>query len=134
MACGVALAAHDEVMWSAIEAHSGWLFKHTGDGVCAAFASPKAAVDAAVAGTAGPAVAGADGVGDRGGRLTWGGLFRRGAEPCRTGNGGRAWRSDPSGRFDRRSAQPESTYLTSGRGGYGTYQRRWACFRCGHRA
>ena len=27
----------------------GWLFKHTGDGVCAAFGSPRAAVDAAVA-------------------------------------------------------------------------------------
>ena len=35
-----ALAAHDEVLHGAIEAHSGWLFKHTGDGVCAAFASP----------------------------------------------------------------------------------------------
>jgi predicted ATPase len=45
----VALAAHDEVLRSAIEAHGGWLFKHTGDGVCAAFASPKSAVDAAVA-------------------------------------------------------------------------------------
>src|SRR6516162_1612044 len=44
-----ALAAHDEALRSAIEAHGGWLFKHTGDGVCAAFASPKAAVDAAVA-------------------------------------------------------------------------------------
>jgi predicted ATPase/class 3 adenylate cyclase len=44
----IALAAHDEVMRKAIEAHSGWLFKHTGDGVCAAFASPKSAVDAAV--------------------------------------------------------------------------------------
>ena len=33
-----ALAAHDEVLRSAIEAHGGWLFKHTGDGVCAAFA------------------------------------------------------------------------------------------------
>ena len=33
----------------AIEAHGGWLFKHTGDGVCAAFASPRSAVDAAVA-------------------------------------------------------------------------------------
>ena len=37
----VALAAHDEVLRAAIEAHGGWLFKHTGDGVCAAFASPK---------------------------------------------------------------------------------------------
>ena len=44
-----ALAAHDEALREAIEAHGGWLFKHTGDGVCAAFASPRSAVDAAVA-------------------------------------------------------------------------------------
>ncbi len=44
-----ALVAHDDVLRSAIEAHGGWLFKHTGDGVCAAFASPRSAVDAAVA-------------------------------------------------------------------------------------
>jgi predicted ATPase len=44
-----ALAAHDEVLRRAIERHGGWLFKHTGDGVCAAFASPGSAVDAAVA-------------------------------------------------------------------------------------
>src|SRR6202795_2738955 len=44
-----ALAAHDEVLREAIQAHGGWLFKHTGDGVCAAFASPRLAVDAAVA-------------------------------------------------------------------------------------
>src|SRR4029077_10765054 len=44
-----ALAAHDEVLCKAIEAHGGWLFKHTGDGVCAAFASPRSAVDADVA-------------------------------------------------------------------------------------
>ncbi len=42
-----ALAAHDEVLRSVIEAHGGFLFKHTGDGVCAAFASPTSAVDAA---------------------------------------------------------------------------------------
>jgi predicted ATPase len=45
----IALAAHDDVLRKAIEAHGGWLFKHTGDGVCAAFASPRSAVDAAVA-------------------------------------------------------------------------------------
>jgi class 3 adenylate cyclase len=45
----VALAAHDEVLRAAIEAHGGWLFKHTGDGACAAFVSPRSAVDAAVA-------------------------------------------------------------------------------------
>jgi predicted ATPase len=44
----VALAAHDEVLRKAIEAHGGWLFKHTGDGVCAVFVSPRSAVDAAV--------------------------------------------------------------------------------------
>jgi predicted ATPase/class 3 adenylate cyclase len=45
----LALAAHDDVLRSAIEAHGGFMFKHTGDGVCAAFSSPRAAVDAAVA-------------------------------------------------------------------------------------
>ncbi len=44
-----ALTAHDEVLRQVIEAHGGFLFKHTGDGVCAAFASPRSAVDAAVA-------------------------------------------------------------------------------------
>jgi class 3 adenylate cyclase len=39
-----ALSAHDEVLRAAIDAHGGWLFKHTGDGVCAAFASPRSAV------------------------------------------------------------------------------------------
>ena len=43
-----ALAVHDDVLRSAIEAHGGWLFKHTGDGVCAAFGSARAAIDAAV--------------------------------------------------------------------------------------
>ena len=43
-----ALAVHDDVLRKAVEAHAGWLFKHTGDGVCAAFASPNGAVDAAV--------------------------------------------------------------------------------------
>jgi class 3 adenylate cyclase len=44
----VALAAHDKALREAVEAHDGWLFKHTGDGMCAAFASPRSAVDAAV--------------------------------------------------------------------------------------
>ena len=43
-----ALAVHDEVLRRAIEAHGGQVFKHTGDGVCAVFASPPAAADAAV--------------------------------------------------------------------------------------
>ena len=44
-----ALAAHDEMLKQTVAAYRGWLFKHTGDGVCAAFSSPKAAVDAAIA-------------------------------------------------------------------------------------
>ena len=43
-----ALAAHDALLRSVIETHGGSMFKHTGDGVCAAFASPRSAVDAAV--------------------------------------------------------------------------------------
>jgi predicted ATPase len=43
-----ALAAHDAALRAAIEDNDGWLFKHTGDGVCAAFASARAAVEAAV--------------------------------------------------------------------------------------
>jgi predicted ATPase len=44
----VALAAHDKVLRSAIEAHDGFVFSHTGDGMAAAFTSPVSAVDAAV--------------------------------------------------------------------------------------
>src|SRR6185312_12019485 len=44
-----ALAVHDKVLREAIETRGGFMFKHTGDGVCAAFPSPRAAVDAAVA-------------------------------------------------------------------------------------
>jgi class 3 adenylate cyclase len=33
-----ALAAHDEVLRTAIESHGGFLFSHTGDGVVAAYA------------------------------------------------------------------------------------------------
>ena len=45
----VALMAHDDVLRSSIEAHDGFLFSHTGDGVVAAFSSPRSAVDAAIA-------------------------------------------------------------------------------------
>ena len=44
-----ALLVHDQVLRTAIEAHDGYLFSHTGDGVAAAFASPRSAVDAAIA-------------------------------------------------------------------------------------
>jgi predicted ATPase/class 3 adenylate cyclase len=43
-----ALEAHDAVVRAAIEAHGGQVFKHTGDGMCAAFELAQAAVDAAI--------------------------------------------------------------------------------------
>src|SRR5690242_7804394 len=43
-----ALSKHDRVLRDAIEEHEGFIFSHTGDGVVAAFASPRSAVDAAV--------------------------------------------------------------------------------------
>jgi predicted ATPase len=43
-----ALAHHDATLKRAIERHGGWLFKHTGDGVLAAFSEAQAAIDAAV--------------------------------------------------------------------------------------
>lgn len=43
-----ALACHDKVLRSAIEAQGGFVFSHSGDGMAAAFASPMSAVEAAV--------------------------------------------------------------------------------------
>jgi class 3 adenylate cyclase len=42
-----AVVAHEKVLRTAIEAHDGFLFSHTGDGLVAAFASPMSAVNAA---------------------------------------------------------------------------------------
>jgi len=45
----VALEAHNEALRGAIEMHAGRVFNYTGDGMCAVFDSPRAAVDAAIA-------------------------------------------------------------------------------------
>src|SRR6476619_3045945 len=44
-----ALLKHGDVLRTAIEKHDGFLFSHTGDGVVAAFTSPRSAVYAAIA-------------------------------------------------------------------------------------
>jgi class 3 adenylate cyclase len=54
-----ALVAHDKVLRTAIEAHDGFVFSHTGDGVAAAFADLRRGRRDRRA--AGVAVAGADG-------------------------------------------------------------------------
>jgi class 3 adenylate cyclase len=43
-----ALARHDATLRRAIEGNGGWLFKHTGDGVLAAFSVARAAIHAAI--------------------------------------------------------------------------------------
>src|SRR5215472_6693395 len=45
----LALAAHDAILREAVRETGGYLFKHTGDGIAAAFVSPRAAVGAAIA-------------------------------------------------------------------------------------
>jgi class 3 adenylate cyclase len=45
----VALEAHNRTLRDAVEANDGEVFNYTGDGMCAVFTSPLAAVDAAVA-------------------------------------------------------------------------------------
>ena len=45
----VALEAHNEVLREAVAANDGKVFNYTGDGMCAVFASPRSAVDAAIA-------------------------------------------------------------------------------------
>jgi hypothetical protein len=100
-----ALAAHDEVLREAIEALGGWLFKHTGDGMCAAFSSPRAAVAQLCLAGRQPhphrqfqfALRGYGGMG--------GGLLRCGAQSCCAGDGRWARRSDPFGRVDCGSAR-----------------------------
>ena len=105
MAMRAALAAHDEVLRTAIEAHGGFLFKHTGDGVCAAFASPRSAVDAAVAAQRALELPVRMGMATGEAELRDGDYFGDGAQPCGAGDGRRARRSDPGGRLDGGSAQ-----------------------------
>jgi predicted ATPase len=44
----VALEAHNKVLREAVDSNDGRVFNYTGDGMCAVFASPRSAVDAAV--------------------------------------------------------------------------------------
>ncbi|MDQ1495502.1 MAG: hypothetical protein QOG69_1985 [Actinomycetota bacterium] len=44
----VALEAHNQVLREAVAANDGEVFNYTGDGMCAVFASPRSAIDAAV--------------------------------------------------------------------------------------
>ena len=100
-----ALEAHDHVMRETVAAHSGWLFKHTGDGVCAAFASPRAAVDAAVDAQRTLELPVRMGIATGEAELREDDYFGASAQSCRAGDGGRPRRADPDRRRDRGAAQ-----------------------------
>ena len=45
----ISLETHNRLLRDTVEAHGGQVFSYTGDGMCAVFASPRSAVDAAIA-------------------------------------------------------------------------------------
>lgn len=48
-AMSAGLVRHDKILRQAVEGHGGAVFKHTGDGICAVFATPIAGLSAALA-------------------------------------------------------------------------------------
>ncbi len=98
---GGALDAHDATLREAIESHRGWLFKHTGDGVCAVFSSPRSAVRRRGGSATRTGVAGAHGHRHRRSRTAWRRLLRRRAQSGRTRDGLRSRWPDPARRPDR---------------------------------
>ena len=127
-----ALAAHDEVLGKAIEAHGGWLFKHTGDGVCAAFASPRCAVDAAVAAQLKLELPVRMGIATGEAELReadyFGAVLNRAARVMAAGHGGQSfWPSR------RRDCSVEWIWWIWGRDGYATCRPRSGCSRSEHR-
>ena len=128
--CGSALAAHDEVLRSAVEAHGGWLFKHTGDGVCAAFGSARRGDRCRGRGAAAVGVAGADGDGDGRGRVSRRRLFRAGVEPHGAGDGRRSRRPDSGGGVDGGGWCRVSSWSIWASTDCGTCRAWSACSRC----
>ena len=124
-----ALAAHDEVLRTAIEAHGGYLFNHTGDGVCAAFASPKCAVDAAVAAQRALELPVRMGLATGEAELRDGDYFgtvlNRAARVMAAGHGGQILVAD----VDGGSRSAASTCSIWGRDGCATCQSRSVCSR-----
>ena len=124
-----ALAVHDEVLRSAIEAHGGFMFKHTGDGVCAAFASPKSAVDAAVAAQRALELPVRMGIATGEAELRdgdyFGAVLNRAARVMAAGHGGQILLVESTA-----SLLSGVDLVDLGRDGCGICRARWGCFRC----
>ena len=133
MAMRAALAAHDEVLREAIEAHGGLLFKHTGDGVCAAFASPRSAVDAAVAAQRALELPVRMGMATGEAELRdgdyFGAVLNRAARVMAAGHGGQILLAEST-----RCCSAELIWSIWGRGGCVMCRRRSGCSRSGRRA
>ena len=97
-----ALAKHDATLRDAIERHGGWMFKHTGDGVLAAFDAGKAGDRSSDCGTTGPRTACAHGRAHRRGRAARQRLLRTRDQSRGARHGRRAWRTDHCGGVNRR--------------------------------
>ena len=123
-----ALLVHDEVLRNAIEAHGGWLFKHTGDGVCAAFSSPRASVKAAVAAQRALKLPVRMGIATGEAELRDGDYFgtvlNRAARVMAAGHGGQILVADSTAFWSA-----GLIWWIWGRDGCGTCQSRWVCFR-----
>ena len=128
-----ALAAHDEVLRTAIEAHEGFLFSHTGDGVVAAFASPMSAVDAAVDAQRELELPVRMGIATGEAELRdedyFGTVLNRAARVMAAGHGGQILVADSTA-----GCSAVSSWWTSGRGGCATCRTRSRCFSCRRRA
>ena len=93
----VELAAHDEVLRAAVEAEGGWLFKHTGDGVCAAFQSAQAAVDAAIGAQRALGLPVRMGIASGEAEFRGDDYFGSTLNKAAQGDGRGSWRPDPAG-------------------------------------
>jgi class 3 adenylate cyclase len=127
-----ALETHNQVLRDAVKSHDGHVFNYTGDGMCAVFASPRSAVDAAIDAQRALALPVRMGIATgeaalRGGEY-FGTVLNRTARVMAAGHGGQILLDGVTA-----GGSAVSISSTSDRDGYATLRNRWRCFRFGHR-